>query len=66
MHRRGGSRQKRPDLLDSIPVSAPAQDLWTTLYVDPAAQMAALADLVERGLVSPEEYERQRAKEFGN
>ena len=65
MHRRVGSRQNRTDLLVSVPVNTPEQDRWATLYVDPAAQMAALADLVERGLVSPDEFERQRAKVFG-
>jgi hypothetical protein len=65
MHRRVGSRQARPDLLVSVPVNMPAQDRWATLFVDPVAQMAALADLVARGLVSLEELERQRAKVFG-
>ena len=30
---------------------------WTTLLVDPAAQLGELADLTSRGLLSQEEYE---------
>jgi hypothetical protein len=32
------------------------------LIVDPIEQLEALADLCDRGLLSPEEFERQRAK----
>jgi hypothetical protein len=35
---------------------------WAQLVVDPVEQLRELADLCERGLLSPEEYERQRAK----
>lgn len=56
---------ERPDLLASTPRKPPMEDRWAVLLIDPAAQMVALADLVERGLVSPEEYERQRHKVFG-
>lgn len=34
--------------------------------IDSAAQLAELADLVSRGLVSPEEFELQRKKVVGD
>jgi hypothetical protein len=34
--------------------------------IDSAAQLAELADLVARGLVSPEEFELQRRKVVGD
>jgi hypothetical protein len=34
--------------------------------IDSAAQLAELADLVARGLVSPEEFELQRRKVIGD
>jgi hypothetical protein len=41
------------------------EDRWTALLIDPVAQVTELADLVARGLVSPEDFERQRGKIFG-
>jgi hypothetical protein len=35
---------------------------WATLIVDRAEQLEVLADLFSRGLLSPDEYERQKAK----
>jgi hypothetical protein len=35
------------------------------MLIDPVAQLAELADLMERGLVSPEDFERQRRKVLG-
>ena len=52
-------------MLASAPGEGPLEDRWAALLIDPAAQMAELADLVERGLVSPAELERQRKKVFG-
>ena len=52
-------------MLASAPGEGPPEDRWAALLIDPAAQMAELADLVERGLVSPAELERQRKKVFG-
>jgi hypothetical protein len=51
--------------LASAPGDRQADDRWAALLIDPAAQMAELADLVERGLVSPAELELQRKKIFG-
>ena len=65
MRRVAGSRREHPDLLVRPPGERRLEDMSTALLVDPAAQMVELADLVERGLVSPEEMERQRRKVFG-
>jgi hypothetical protein len=37
-------------------------DGWLGLVVDPVEQLSALADLHARGLLSPEEFDRQKAK----
>jgi hypothetical protein len=38
-------------------------EIWgTALIVDPRAQLTEITDLVERGLVSLDEFERQRRK----
>lgn len=65
MHRVAGRRREHPDLLVPAPGDRWLEDRSGALLVDPAAQMVELADLVERGLVSPEEMERQRRKVFG-
>ena len=64
MRRVADSRRDHPDLLDretSLRLRARA---WEVLLVDPVAQLAELQDLVARGLVSPEELERQRSRIF--
>jgi len=66
MRRVAGSRSARPDLLPPVVREGGAEGRWGVLLVDAAAQMAELADLVDRGLVSPEEFERQRRKVFGS
>jgi Short C-terminal domain len=38
------------------------EDGWMDLVVDSVGQLTALADLHARGLLSPEEFERQKAK----
>ena len=64
MRRVATSRREHPDLLtrDTPEVT---EDRWATLLIDPVAQVTELADLVARGLVSPEDFERQRGKIFG-
>jgi len=55
----------RAQLLDLLkrPDSSSAVEAWSTaVTVDPAAQLEELAELVEQGLVSATEYERQRRK----
>ena len=57
----GRSRSQRLDLLR--PHGLNSVEIWgTALIVDPRAQLREIADLVERGLVSLEEFERQRRK----
>ncbi len=64
MRRVATSRREHPDLLSREP-SEVVEDRWTALLIDPVAQVTELADLVARGLVSPEDFERQRGKIFG-
>jgi hypothetical protein len=65
VRRVAGTRHDHPDLLGWASGDDPSDDRSATFLVDPAAQMVELADLVARGLVSPEELERQRRKVFG-
>jgi len=44
----------------------PDEDRGTDPLIDPAAQLAELVDLVDRGLLSPEEFELQRRKVGGD
>ncbi len=64
MRRVATSRRENPDLLTTEP-SGVTDERWTALLIDPVAQVTELADLVARGLVSPEDFERQRGKIFG-
>jgi hypothetical protein len=65
MRRVATSRRELLDLLSRTPTELCLEDRWTALLVDPVAQVTELADLVARGLVSPEEFNRQRRKVFG-
>jgi hypothetical protein len=57
----GRSRSQRLDLLR--PHGLNNVEIWgTALVVDPRAQLREITDLVERGLMSLEEFERQRRK----
>lgn len=58
------SRRRHLDLLSSTPAAVTVEDRWAALLIDPVAQVTELADLVARGLVSPEEFERQQRKIF--
>ena len=65
MIRRGFSRSRidRTDLLARPPCVARTYDKsWAALIVDSTAQLEVLADLLDRGLLSPQEYERHKAK----
>ena len=66
MRRVAASRREYLDLLSSTPTEVTVEGRWTALLIDPVAQIIELADLVARGLVSPEEFERQRQKVFGD
>jgi hypothetical protein len=57
------SRRDRPDLLTRPPCSAAICDgRWAALIVDSTEQLKTLADLLARGLLSPEEYQQHKAK----
>jgi Short C-terminal domain len=57
------SRQHRPDLLARAPCLITMYDeRWAALVIDPTEQLRTLADLLARGLLSGEEYERHKAK----
>jgi hypothetical protein len=57
------SRRDLTDLLARPPCSAGLyDDGWAALIVDPTEQLETLADLLNRGLLSRDEYERQKAK----
>lgn len=63
MRRRATPRRERPDLLTRPPTrSDRAASTWASMNLDPVAPLAVLADLRSRGLISPHEYERQKAK----
>ena len=65
MHLVRGSRSEHLDLLaPPLPVDL-SNDRLAALLIDPVAQVAELADLVDRGLVTLEEFEQQRRKMFG-
>jgi Short C-terminal domain len=57
------SRREQPDLLARPPCSISMYDeSWVTVLVDQAAQLEMLADLLGRGLLTQEEFERQKSK----
>lgn len=57
-------RRSRPDLLGRAPsnVGDAERAAWAALVVDPVAQVRELDDLVGRGLLSREEFERLKAR----
>jgi hypothetical protein len=66
MRRVRTTRLHQVDLLARPPAGSRSADGgWTQLVVDPVEQLRELADLCDRGLVSPEECERLRAKILG-
>jgi hypothetical protein len=57
------ARRNRADLLARPPcVVAMYEPGWTSLLVDQTEQLDVLADLLVRGLLSPAEFEHQKAK----
>jgi hypothetical protein len=57
------SRRLRTGLLSRPPCVAPLyDDRWAALVVDPTDQLAVLSDLLTRGLLSDDEFERQKTK----
>ena len=57
------ARHDGPDLLARPPSGAgDGRRAWVALVADPVEQLRELGDLCRRGLLSPEEYEQQKAK----
>ena len=57
------TRRQHIDLLARPPCGVRMyEDGWMALVVDPVEQLNALADLHVRGLLSPDEFDRQKAK----
>jgi Short C-terminal domain len=66
MRRLRTDRRRTADLLARPPSGA--QELaggWAAALVDPVEQLEELADLRRRGLLTPEEFERQKLKVWG-
>jgi hypothetical protein len=65
VRRHRAPRSDRTDLLSRPPsVAADPNEGWASLIVDRVAQLRTLADLLRDGLLSREEFERQKAKVF--
>jgi len=50
------------DVLARPPYCGGNVSAWSASVVDPVEQLEELADLCDRGLMSPEEFEAQKAK----
>ena len=60
------TRRHGTPLLARPPCGPPTyEEAWSTLIVDTTEQLEALADLLARGLLSPAEFEQQKAKVIG-
>jgi hypothetical protein len=63
MRRLRTSRRTGADLLARPPVfERPHIPSWLVGMIDPVAQLKELADLVQRGIISQDEFEHQKAK----
>jgi hypothetical protein len=63
MRRERRSRRERPNLLARPPLGVLDDERgWSSLIVDPVDQLSRLADLRARGVLSAEEFDRQKAK----
>ena len=65
MQRMARSRDTCFDLLAPRPQSWTTPETWAGILVDPAAQLRELAALAAQGLMTDEEFERQRRKVLG-
>jgi hypothetical protein len=57
-------RRDLVDLLSRPPCRDTSANWWMNWLVSPADQVEQLADLYRKGLMSAEEFERQKAKIF--
>lgn len=62
MRRLEGSRSGLIGLLSRPPWSGGSRQHWVAPVADPVRQIEALADLRDRGLLTPEEFDYQKAK----
>lgn len=63
MPSRARCRGDHPDLLVRPPCGPRSWDKsWALLFADPAVQIRAIAELRAAGLLTQEEFERQKAK----
>lgn len=66
MRRIGASRVDLIGVLTRPPCNGADRQGWAALVVDPVQQLEELADLRDRGLLSPEEFDRQKEKVLGD
>ena len=56
-------RAQRPGLLTRPPSTFRELDTtWASLFIDPAAQIGALAQLMDKGLLTREEFDRAKQR----
>jgi hypothetical protein len=67
VHRQKTSRRHQIDLLARPPWGVREDTSgWASLIINPVTQLEALADLRTRGVLSREQFERQKAKVLGD
>jgi hypothetical protein len=59
------SRTLRADLLSRPPSCADRAGQWQRSMIDPVAQLRELEDLLSKGLLTRQEFDRQKAKVLG-
>ena len=62
MHRHGTHRRYSTDLVAIAPRRGETSVVLTDLLVDPAAQLRCLADLVDEGLLSRDEFDEAKRR----
>jgi Short C-terminal domain len=66
MRRLRNVRRSGTDLLTRPPALAiPSPPTWLSAIIDPVGQITELAELCERGFISADDFERQKAKVLG-
>ena len=63
MRRANPTRRHQADLIARPPLGGVGVErVWASLIIDPVHQLQALADLRDRGLISPAEFSVQRQR----
>lgn len=65
MRRNTTPRRERPDVLIRPPCRPGADRGFEAMVFDPVAPLVELSGLLQRGLITAAEYERQKAKVIG-